>query len=127
MWQRVPALPNHVTSMRRAPIAASVNVAPATRTSRTRTATAYHTGTLPSIEDRADRDEEEHPIGDGIEDLAELRRLVEVAGDVTVDEVGRAERSKEQGGRNSVPLVEQKPQEDRQAEQPHDGDRRWGS
>ena len=44
----VPALPNQVTSMRRAPSAASTSVVAPTSTSRTRTMIANHSGTEPS-------------------------------------------------------------------------------
>ena len=47
--KNVPALPNQVTSMRRAPSAARTSVAPPTSISRTSTTTANQTGTEPSI------------------------------------------------------------------------------
>ena len=52
--RRVPALPYHVTSIRRTPMAARTSVPPATSTSRTRTATANQTGTRAVDEDAAD-------------------------------------------------------------------------
>ena len=48
MRKKVPAFPNQVTSIRRAPRAASARVAPATSASRTSTATANQAGTEPS-------------------------------------------------------------------------------
>ena len=86
------------------------------------TAHANHDGHGAVDEDGADRDEEQQPIGDGIEDLAELGGLVEVAGDVAVEEVGGAEHAEEPRRRCPVLLVEQQPEEHGQAQQPHDGD-----
>ena len=122
MRQKVPAFPNQVTSIRRAPSAASARVAPATSASRTSTATANHDGHRAVDEDAADPDEEEQPVGHRIEDLADVGHLVEVPGDVAVEEVGDAEDG-EQGRRlGPVLLGEQQPEEHRQHGQPHDGD-----
>ena len=46
--------------------------------------------------------DEQHPIGGGVEDLAELAALVEVPGDVAVDPVGRAEHREQDRGRDLV-------------------------
>src|SRR5687768_14284815 len=48
MWPNVPALPAHVTSMRRAPIAARTSTAAPTVISRTIVSTPITIGTLPS-------------------------------------------------------------------------------
>ena len=95
----VPALPYQVTSMRRAPRAASPPTA--TPTGRPpgpappgRTSSGHAVGD----DDATDPDDEQEPVGDRVEDLAEVRHLVEVAGDVAVDPVGGAEDGEQQRG-----------------------------
>jgi len=44
--------------------------------------------------------QQQYPVGGGIEDLAELAALVEVAGDVSVDPVRRAEHREQRGRRD---------------------------
>ncbi len=74
------------------------------------------------VEDRADADEQQQPVGHRIDDLAEVRRLVEVTGDVAVDEVGGTERPEKPRRRSPVLVVQQEPEEDGQAQQAHERD-----
>ena len=105
-------LADQVTSMRRAPSAARTSVAAADqRPPGTRTSDANQTGTEPSIEDAADADEEQQAVGHRVEDLAERRHLVEVAGDVAVDPVGGAERRQQPGRGRPVLPAEEQPEE----------------
>ena len=67
----MPALPNQVTSMRRAPRAASTSVVPPTRVSRTSTTTANHTGTEPSTRMPPAAHEEQQAVGHRVEHLAQ--------------------------------------------------------
>ena len=88
---KVPALPNQRTSIRRAPAAAIASAAIAMATSRktarpiTQYGAAWSMAMLPIPMISSNRS------AVGIEHLAELGHLVEVAGDVSVDEVRRAE------------------------------------
>ena len=60
-----------------------------------------------------DADDEQEPVGGRVEHLAELAHLVEVAGDVAVDEVRHAEDGEQHRGRDDLVPPEQQPQEDR--------------
>ena len=73
-------------------------------------------------DDGADADDEQHAVGHRIEHLADGRDLVEVPGDVAVEEVGGAEHAEQDGRGDAVLPAEQQPQEHRQARQPDDGD-----
>ena len=120
--QNVPALPNQVTSMRRAPSAASTRVVAADQH-----LTDQHRDGEPQRHRAVDQDaarphEEQQPVGDRVEDLAQLRLLVHVPGQVAVDPVGGAEGGEQPGGGRPVLLREQQPQEHRQARQPHERD-----
>ena len=84
-------------------------------TSRTSDRHANHSGHRAVDEDAADADEEQQPVGDRVEDLAEVGHLVEVAGDVAVDPVGGAEGRQQHGGRGPVVPAEQQLEEQRQA------------
>ena len=57
------------------------------------------------------RGDEQHPVGNRVEDLAELAALVEVTGDVAVDPVGGAEDREQHGGRDRLVLAQQQPEE----------------
>ena len=97
----VPAFPTHCTSMRRAPAAASTSVTTLTTASRARTRMPTHERHV-AADDQADAAGDEHdPVRDRVEDLAELAALVEVAGDVAVDPVGRAEHREQRRRRQS--------------------------
>ena len=105
MSANVPALPTHVTSKR---------FIPKQREQRERAADddlarehqrrPNHVGTDPSMMMPPTPDDEQQPVGGRVEDLAELGHLVEVAGDVAVDPVGRAEDAEQPGGRRTVVL-----------------------
>ena len=74
------------------------------------------------------RPRQQHPVGDRVEDLAELAALVEVAGDVAVDPVGRAEHREQHRGRDAArPRPQQQPEEHGHAQQPDDARSRSGS
>ena len=91
------------TSMRRAPaIAERDRRRPRSSTSRMSTIqTTMSTATGRSCDEQRDRaGDEQHPVGRGVEDLAELAALVEVPGDVAVDPVGRAEHGEQDRGRD---------------------------
>ena len=61
-------------------------------------------GTL-AVDEQADRaGDEQDPVGDRVEDLAELAALVEVAGDLAVDPVGGAEHREQDPGRERLVL-----------------------
>ena len=95
----VPALPAHCTSMRRAPATRERDRRDRDRAPRGRaraTATTLTAVEQPSREQRDRGRDEQHAVGDRVEDLAELAALVEVAGDVAVDPVGRAEHREQQ-------------------------------
>ena len=72
---------------------------------------------------QADRAGDEHdPVRDRIEDLADLAALVEVAGDVAVDPVRRAEHREQDPGRDRPILAEQEPEEHGDPGEPSQGD-----
>ena len=73
-------------------------------------------------EDPADGDEEQEAVGDRVEQLAELGHLVEVPGDVAVEEVGDAEHGQQAGRRGPVLLDEEEPQEDRKEQESDERD-----
>ena len=86
----VPAFPTHCTSMRRAPGGREHSTTTLT-TPRARARGRRPSGDA-ALMIRARRPAiEQDPVGDRVEDLAELAALVEAAGDVAVDPVGRAE------------------------------------
>ena len=117
MRSRVYAFPNQVTSIRRTPMAAKVSEPAATRTSRASTATANHVGTDPSIMMPPTPTKNRSRSATGSSTLPSVRHLVEVAGDVAVEEVGDAEHGEERRGRGPVLLDEEEPQEHRQQRQ----------
>ena len=89
----VPALPNQVTSMRRAPSGGQRERGARPRAPRGPARPRQNQSGHGAVdEDAADADEEQQPVGDRVEDLAEVGHLVEVAGDVAVDPVGGPER-----------------------------------
>ncbi len=121
----VPAFPTHCTSMRRAPAAASTRVTTLSAASRASTRTPTQSGTSPLMM-QAERPGDEHdPVRDRVEDLADLAALVEVAGDVAVDPVGRAEDREQDARLERVVLAEQEPEEHGDAGEPQRP--RWGS
>ena len=77
MRARVPALPAHCTSIRRAPAAARASTATEISTSRTSTAQATTAGTLPSISSEMHHRAQQDPVGRRVEHLAELADLAE--------------------------------------------------
>ncbi len=110
MRARVPALPTHCTSMRRAPAAARA---------RTATLTDDLTGEHEDADDqrhaalhdqRDAGDEEEDAVGHGVEHLAEVAALVEATGDPAVDPVGRTQHREQAGGGEEL-VVGQQPDE----------------
>ena len=67
-----------------------------------------------AVDEQPDRaGDQQHPVGDRVEDLADLRALVEVPGDVAVDPVGGAEDREQDPGRDRPVVVEQQPEEPR--------------
>ena len=65
-------------------------------------ATPNQIGAAPVDDHRDDCSSDEHPVGDGVEDLPELRDLVEAAGDEPVYPVGRPEHRQQDRRRRLV-------------------------
>ena len=119
---KVPAFPNHVTSIRRTPRRPRVTVAPPTRHLPHEHRHGEPRGHRAVDDDPADADDEQQAVGHRVEDLAEVADLVEAAGDVAVEEVGDAQPGQQPGGRGAVLLAEEEPEEQRAEAQPHDRD-----
>lgn len=69
-------------------------------------------------DDGGDRHDEEDSIDSGIEDLAELAGLIELAGDEAIDPVGASEQSEQPSSPRPVVLSEQEVEEEGQTHQP---------
>ena len=121
MSARVPAFPDHCTSMRRAPLAASTSTAMLMTASRVSTSTPTISGDAAVDHQRDAGGEEEDAVGDGVEDLAELAALVEVPRDPAVDPVGRAQHREQHCGGDLLSFDEE-PHENRRGQQPDDRD-----
>ena len=93
--EKVQAFPNQVTSIRRAPSAARAGWRRRPGPPGRAPPRANQVGTEPSMRMPPDADEEQEPVGDRVEELAELGHLVEVPGDVAVEEVGDAEHGQQ--------------------------------
>src|SRR5690606_7126445 len=78
----------------------------------------HHPGYEPSDQSRGDH----QPVGDGVEDLSELRNLVEAAGEIAVDPVGAPDEKDQPGCQPHPPLAQQHPPEVRDGEEPDERD-----
>ena len=116
MRASVPALPAHCTSMRRAPAAASTSTAMLTSHLARQDEQPDDERHAPLHHERDAGDDEQDPVGHRVEHLAQVRPLVEVAGDPAVDPVGRAEH-REQRRRLDPLVVGEQPEEDGHAQE----------
>ena len=110
------------TSMRRAPASRERDGRDRDRAPRGRARSTSTTSTptgRPCVQQRDRGRDEQHAIGGRVEDLAELAALVEVARDVAVDPVGRAEHGEQHGGAAPGGMrLPQHPEEHGDAQQP---------
>ena len=122
MRPNVPALPTHNTSMRAAPSDGQQQHHARHQDLAGDGGQAEPQRHRAVDDDGDDRRPHQQPVRRRVEDLAERGHLVEAAGHVAVDPVGGAEHGQQDGGLRLVVQPEEQPEEQRDAEQPHQGD-----